>query len=388
MTVKNASSFKFRPKEGANQDFRMFKIKKDGVEFTGQNINTLLRCFYLTIPKKDADKAELKFDLNLGKFNVPVTALAKYGIYGKALPDRAFISLEKLNCLPDIPIEINEKAISFKTKIFSENKFPVYHLRAITESGKIYRSAPVMPKKAQGKTININIFSETSGKVKTVDVQEDRVPNLDYIFDPSCGDIMRCGFGRTWDAELGAGYKYLGPFNRNRSYPENAKFTAPKWIKKDKVWMLKFDGIGNYINFPRETFPRGSFTIEFDVLPEANDARVLFRHRGGYVGSLLLKLIKGKLCAAFTDMDIKTSFFETGLDIPAGKWTHLKVSYNLKEIIFDVDGKKKSFPFSRRALYFKPAVFGGDTKKEFGIKEDMKFFKGELKSLIIKHWAE
>lgn len=388
MTIRNASSFYFRPKEGANQDFRMFKILNDGVEFTGQSINILLRCFYLTIPKKDKDKAVLEFDLDLGKFKVPVKTLVKYGVYGKALPGRVFIRFDKMDCLPDIPIEINERNVSFKAGIFSENKFPVYHMRVITESGKIYRSAPVMPEKAKGKDVKLNVFSEVSGKVETVDVKEDRIPDLDYIFNPSCGEVMRCDFGRFWDAELGAGFKYLGPFNRNPSYPKNANFAAPGWVKEGNAWMLEFDGEGNYINFPRETFPRGSFTLEFDAFPESDEARVLFRHRGGYVGSLVLKLKKGKLFAAFTDMDIKTTDFETGLEMPAGKWSHLKVSYNLKEMRFDVNGKSKSFPFSRRALYFKPAVFGGDTRKEFGIKEDMKFFKGKLKSLRIRHWAE
>jgi len=60
----------------------------------------------------------------------------------------------------------------------------------------------------------------------------------------------------------------------------------------------------------------------------------------------------------------------------------------MKKIIFSVNGSSKSFNYSGKALYFMPAVFGGHTKKGFGIKNKMIFFKGDLRKLRIIHKAE
>jgi hypothetical protein len=385
--VRNASTFYFRPSEAANLEFLNYKIAADGIS-VNQKVNIAKRNVFIAIPKKDAEKAELEFDLNMGKFKVPVKTLMQYGVYGKALPNTAYFLIERFDKVPDIPVRIKEKSIAFKCNLTSEYRFPVYQLRAVTESGKIFRSRPFIAESAAGKSVSLNVFSETAGKAVTVNVQQDRIPDLKYIFNPDCGDVIRSGYEKFWLGELGGGFKYGDPFNRNGDLPPATVTAAPQWVNSPNGWMLDFDGIGDEITFPRETLPRGSFTLEFEAKPESQDNQVIFRHYGFYIGSLTLMSKNGKLFASFTDMKIKDNFFDTGLSIPAGKWSKFKISYNLNTMKFGVNDQIKEFSFAGRALYIAPCIFGGHARKGFGIKEDMKFFKGQLKSLRIVHNAE
>ena len=38
------------------------------------------------------------------------------------------------------------------------------------------------------------------------------------------------------------------------------------------------------------------------------------------------------------------------------------------------------------ALYFKPAIFGGHTKVEFGLPPGSKYYSGLMRELLIRHW--
>lgn len=382
--VRNASAFYFRPGEAANVNFVNSRIAPDGIS-VNQRINLLKRNVFIAIPKKDAEKTELEFDLNIGKFKVPVKTLMEYGVYGKSLPNLVYFLIERFDKVPDIPVRIKGNNVAFKCNLTSEYRFPVYQLRAITESGKIFRSKPFVAETATGKLTSLNVFSETAGKAVAVTVQQDRIPDLKYIFNPDCGDLIRSGYERFWFGELGGGLNYGAPFHFEPAAVVNS---VPQWQNSDEGWLLDFDGTGNEITFPMETLPRGCFTLEFEARPQSKDNQVIFRHYGMYIGSLTLMIKDGKLFAAFTDIKIKDNYFDTGLSVPTGQWSEFKISYNLNTMKFSVNGQVKEFPFAGRALYLTPCVFGGHTRKGFGIKEEMKFFKGQLKSLRIIHNAE
>jgi hypothetical protein len=385
--VRNVSTFYFRPGEAANSDFNNSKISEEGISVQ-EKVNPLKRNVFIAIPKKDAEKAELEFDLNLGKFKVPVKDLMRYGIYGKSLPNMVYFLIECFDKVPDIPVRIKENKVAFKCNMPSEYRFPVYQLRAIAESGKIFRSQPVVPEIATEKLIPLNVFSETAGKAVSVNVQQDRIPDLKYVFNPDCGDVIRSGYEKFWFGELGGGFKYGDPFHSSGSMPPETVKTAPQWMESEGLYVLDFDGIGNEITFPRETLPRGSFTLEFEVTLQSNENQVLFRHYGGYIGSMTLMIKNGKLFASFTDIKIKDNYFDTGLSVPVAQWSKFKISYNLNTIKFNVDGQVKEFPFAGRALYLAPCTFGGHIRKGAGINEDMKFFKGQLRMFRIIHDAE
>jgi len=115
---------------------------------------------------------------------------------------------------------------------------------------------------------------------------------------------------------------------------------------------------------------------------------VLFRHFDRWLGSVSAYLKYDRLYFAFGDRELKTHTFATNLTVTPGKWNEVIISYDCQHITFLVNGKSRSFPLTARALYFKPFIFGGQDKIEFGIDRKMTYFHGDLKELIIKHFAE
>jgi len=368
--------------------FKYFTIDKDGVTFNGeQSITCAPRSIYIAILKDDADNAVLDFDLKFGKFKVAVKDIMQQGVYAQALPKKIFFRFDRVDWLPDSPVRIHKNSVSLSCNLKPVHKFPIYHIRAITESGKTYRSKPIIPVVPAKAETTVNIFSETAGKVITVNVPKELIPDLNYIFNPDCGQMIRCSYGRVWDGELGGGYLYAQPFWKN-NLTGKADYTAPEWEKINSQWILKFDGIGTNLTIPKEALPCGSFTLEFDMKPASKNPQVLFRHYGTYIGSLTVMLKNSKLYCTYSSRDTSTTEFDTGLPVVIGQWNKIQISYNMKELIYKVNNETKSYKFSGKPLYFMPSTFGGHTKIGFGIKEQMNFFKGDLRKFRIIHKAE
>lgn len=352
--------------------------------------------FYVTIPKNVAEDAILEIDIaGLGRYAFTVAELLKLGKTAQTFNGDNRLDLRIVKNLVDIPVPLRQQAVEFSTPLESENRFPIYQLRAISMSGKIYRSRPVMPVRPSGKTVKHNIFSVARRSAVTVGVAEDRIPELIYQFDDAYGAMLKNNWEPRFDGQFGGGFTYLEPFNRpaNLLSIPGRKFLQPTWKEVDGTKVLEFDGLANYINFPKEALPYGSFTLEFEVKPAGNDTQVLFRHYSRIRGSLQLYRRDGKLEAMFGYrlrgyyplFSIKK--FDTDLMLPEGEWSKVTVSYNLEELIFTVNGETCRVPFRERAVGFKASVFGGHNV-DYDLGRVGKFFKGELRSLRIRHTAE
>ncbi|HWL52911.1 MAG TPA: LamG-like jellyroll fold domain-containing protein [Chthoniobacteraceae bacterium] len=396
LTVRNASSFVFRSNDYPSTGFTGYEIDREGVAID-QRINQVPRGFFLLIPKEEIGAVEIGFQSNIGDFSIPVAQLARDGVFGKTFPRRFTATLWRYDKLPDIAVPLNRKSAAFETEVLHpETPFPIYHLRAITKSGRIYRSRPIRPWQPKGEMLELPVFSESEKKVVSVPVRRDEVADLDYRFDPRLGDLIGTPAGLSWIAELGGGLIYGGPANRDRSYPREAVDSNPQWVTEEGRTALKFDGVGQYVAFPKEVLPHGSFTLRFEIKPSEGDARneVLFRHFGMRAGSLTLRRSQGRLVGAFTDPrqselhDNTTTHFDTGLALPAGEWSAVEVSYNLGEIVFRVAGQgEKRYPFSQPGAAFQTAIFGGNRWAPFGVESGDLFFKGWLRSFRVLHHA-
>ncbi len=391
ITIEGTSEIYVRPIEHPNSDFT--GLKTDGnVIKVNQRINQLHRSFYIRIPKKDASRTVLKCNLNGKIFKLPVKNLLKKRVFGLALNEKqTYLKISRVDTQPDIPVRINAKSAEFNFSAIPHRKYPVYSLRAISVSGKIYRSKAIMPfKPSPEPKVNLNVWDEFANKPVTIRVAKSRIPDLTYKYDPGNGDILGCKWGDLWNAEMGGGIKYGDTFHyRNSRYPRNAPAASPRKIKyADNRYHFEFDGKGTYITMPQEAFPRGPFTLSLDIKPRSEKPQVIFRHYGTFIGSLTLMLENGELVANFTDKTVKNHKFNTGLHIPFNKWSKLKVSYDYKILIFSVNGKSKSYPFSKRGFYFNPCVFGGQTRPDFGVRKGMNFFKGDIKDIRIVHNTE
>lgn len=354
--------------------------------------------FYITVPKNAAADAVLEIDIDrLGKHSFKVSELLELGRAAKAFDGNNRLDLSIVKNLADIPAPLQQDQVEFTATLETESRFPVYQIRAIGNSGKIYRSRPVMPIRPSGEQVRHNVYSATQQQAVTVGVAADRIPELVYQFDDSRGAMLKNNWEPFFDGQLGGGFIYLEPFNRPRpnllAIP-GRKFLHPAWREADGAKVLEFDGMANYVNLPREALPYGSFTLEFEIKPEGDDAQVLFRNVSYHRGSLNLYRRQGKLEASFTYRlggihnlsGIRN--FQPELELPAGKWSKVTVRYDLKELKFTVNGETRQYPFSERGVFFKSSVFGGHTLPAYETGKDARFFKGQLRSLRIRHLAE
>ena len=383
--LANVSDWKFRPWEQANISFGEWKRNGDTV-----NSYTLIWAartqFILSIPR-NADNPEIKFSVDDESYNLKVKDLVKTQKYAQ-LYKNCRLDWEIYHELPDIPEQIGKNDAAFHTTIISKHKYPLFQLRAVTVSGKIWRGQPVVPNPIPKTAEKLNLHSETTGKIITADVPKALIPDLRYEINPQTGAVLKNSYDPDFDAQLGGGFVYdegahIMPLPPNKSY-------APSYTKDEAGNnVLKFSGV-SYINFPAEAFPRGSFTLNFEIKPELRDETyVLFRHFNWILGSITLYVKYNRLYAAFGDKDLKVHSFVSGFELKPGEWSDVSVSFNQKEFTFNVNGKRRSYKIDSPmiALYFKSALFGGHNKAEFGLPPNAKYYSGLLRKFEIRHNA-
>ena len=352
--------------------------------------------FFVEVPKADVDKAKLTVDI-VSKLTpctpatVSVKTVLEKGIVGAVLNDSGVrVDFRRKDDQTDIPPHLKTTACAWSGETVTDVKLPVFHLRAVSESGRIWRSAPVRPEALPAAdVVTFAAYDEYAHGRFLAKAPAVLVPEIDYIFDPATGAALGNTRERWFDAQLGGG------FPSDQVCGDNVQPFTPgrreqTWVREADAWCLKFDGVNDYIDFPKETLPQGAFTLEMEVKPElpANDAPMtLFRHFDRVRGSISLFVRNGRLYATWGDKDLsKEPKFETGLAVKGGEWNAISVSYDFAQFVFTVNGQSKSFPWTGRAYAFKPSMFGGHDKLELsGSKVKPVYYKGLLRRLHIRH---
>ena len=350
-------------------------------------VRNALSRFILSIPRKNAGKAKIRVTMDGESFTTDTASILKYGSVAHAF-SKSRLKLSDNRKLLDIPFPLNCPHASFSAKIRSERSYPICQMRAVSVSGKIFRSRPILPKAIPADMEELPLHSETYDTVVKIPIFRALIPHLKWTFDPAAGDVMPLnGFDPFFICDLGGGYDYDGAMF-GLKLPEGRH--APRWGKEDGKNVLDFDG-KSYLHFPKETFPRGSFTLKFRIKPEplpGTKVYTLFRHYSRILGSVTVYSEQNQLCFAFGDRKLKTSKFKTGLPLEPGKWSDVEIRYDLNELVFKVNGKEKGLAFPKHlALYFKPSIFGAHTKPEFGLPKGAEMFRGKLSEISICHTA-
>ena len=381
ISVENVDSLKFKPWGAPYSGFG--KMVQQGNDLAGE----LLfwhdgAALLLGIPKA-ADKAVINIEVSGKKVSVPMANIRKNGNYGAEMDTLCHVYLEKRNYLADHPHALNQRNAQFTFPV--KNLTGVFHVRAVTASGKVLRSAPII-RKADSQKVPHPVYSVMDAKACKVMVQGDEIKHLKYTFSRELGTVFKCNYPE-FDGRLGAGFRYVYPMWHGR-LPKGAETCAP--VIGDEV--LKFDGKGNYIVMPVDAVPAGAFTVKFSCKPLSKNNMVLFRHAKYIPTSIDSWIEDGKLKLGYTSMGLNyRNFehdFETGLDVKVGEWNDIEISYNYEYLKASVNGKIAVFPFKKRPGNYSTACFGGFNQLDKNcVGRDLKFFHGELRSLEIIHTA-
>ena len=388
MRILNAGKVKARGAfNDGNAEFYSYKTLDDGLAPRSAGIGLNYRQALFSFDADKADRAVFEADLKQGKFSFPVKKLLENGgLYAVELGGQQFFQFDIVRNQPDIPLKLTGREAKFRFRVQSRNLFPVFSLRVLTESGKVWHSLPVLPKKLSSLKEKLTVYSETQRKAVRIDIRKDRIVDIDYRFDPACGAMLTAAGRPDFVATLGGGYHYGSAMNYIARRPAaKVRDRAPKWIKEaDGSWILRFDGEMDYIALPMEALPRGAFTLEMELRPASEKPMMLFRAQGIYpINSFSLSTRKGALCAGWYSETEKLRVFQTKLVPKAGAWNKISVRYDLKTLTINCNGQEESFPLTRRQVIYSASCFGGHTAA-FGIPSGRpEYFQGDLRKLRI-----
>jgi len=206
-------------------------------------------------------------------------------------------------------------------------------------------------------------------------------------FDPARGAVLLTDAGRPFWATLGGftnsttGRGTMNALYRNK-YPAQVDHSNPRWVTENGAPCLEFDGVGTYLELPREALPsKGAFTMSFDIKPTSNkDQSLLVNGAVGRQTGLSVQIRGGKLYATFRDADWKTITLDTQLAVPANQWSNITLRYYFNDLTLAVNGKTASTPATFPANNIGFTVIGGGWNQPW--------FAGRLRNLHIVHNAE
>ena len=391
ISAENVSKFTFKewgfPSTSIGSDWQQTGHKVTGNFVIWSGCVRLI----MTVPKKDIAKGILTVKTEGEEFKLKIADLIKNRFASYVFP-KCRIDIENLLALADYPIQINEKSVSFNTTLKSYHTYPVYQLRIVTTNGKIYYSSPIVPNKIPSTLEKMVVFSELKAKSIATSVCSALVPKINYIFSPKHGAGISNNYSYIFDGTLGGGYTYGNGYSSGGA---GARNNIPQgrhqatWEKDLDQYILNFDG-KSYLHLPSNSFPRGAFTLKFTVKPQPTEDTAMYmlcRHYAGPVGSMTLYSRYDKLSFVyFGRRDFKAHTYDTNLELKSNQWNNVEVSYDFNKVKFTVNGKSETFNMPNNpARSCKPFIFGGHTRPGLGLPEDVKYFKGLLKSLTIEH---
>jgi len=347
---------------------------------------------FIQVPKKQIADAVIEIDAGPGTkpAEFPLATIATRGCVSAILDERNSFRADasRMTALPDLPPHIGLNAITWGSRTECRRRYPVFHFRVVTESGRLWRSKPMRADAIPQETIPVSVFDEFAGKPVTADIRSALIPEIVYEFEPSTGAALSNGWSPWYDAHLGGGLFYCEAYYDSRIKVAPGS-RAPAWVKDDGMWCLRFDGANDYVHLPREALPQAAFTLEMEIKPElvGTAPMTLFRHFNWTRGSVSLFIVNGELVATWGDRDLtREPRFRTGLAVRSGEWSRVSVSYDFTEFIFKVNGVKKVIPWRGRAWGFRPSVFGGHDKNELSPGGGSPvYYCGLLRKLDIRH---
>ena len=348
----------------------------------------------IAVAKDEVEKARLvlDFDKMPGAPAVDLRKVRDLGFTSFTLPGQVRFEFERLDGLADYPVHIDSPSAELDCDVIPEGRHPVYQLRAVTKSGKVWRSCPVVPNLPSGPERTIDVFSEFERRCVPMTLADSRIPAFAYDFsDRSHGDwLIAGGAERRWNAALGGGWMMPRPMRHSSRQKHPADFTnsVPAFVTEDGCRALRFDGTGEYLSLPQEFIPAGSgFTLVFEVKPDDAENRVLLRMSHSGLSETGLRLVT-------SDGSVKMSFFgrqhnpihlDHRAKLRVGEWNRIKVEKFPNVIVCSVNGEKGTLPCNRHGRVFQTAVFGSNVAPGTALPEGMRPFKGLMRALQVRH---
>lgn len=288
-----------------------------------------------------------------------------------------------------VPSHLNRTKIGFNAEFIPDMPSSVVHMQAISKSGKIWRSHPVLLGCSTPK-VPVLVWSNMQKKNVLCHVSADSVPVLSYDFSPCSGDILKApGAGRACYGILGASVgaavgRNWGPGADSTTYGwhscnDTVMDSVPRRIQEDGEWLLDFDGKGMIAVFPHSAVPKNSaWTLSFQFRTSDVQKKQTLLVNGyppAMNGLIQCYLQKGKVTFLYGGM---TADFDVSCDMQVRpeQWNKVKLICRNDSILLEVNGKlsKSVRALSIPGRYTAVSSLGGMPGS---------WFKGQIKNFQI-----
>ena len=319
--------------------------------FVKEDLGVEICRWFLSIPKKDVDKAVLKIDLpGFFDYTLPLNKVVPgigFGVPGKNTPAMSV-------CRQDYQIlqvpRLNLKRTSFEKEIVPHSENAIHHFQVFSTDNKVWRSSPLNKINVSKKCGKLKVFSEKENKPITLEVPENLIPVYRYEYTPGIGSALPCSAGRRFAGAAG-GYpaQYSGRlgarrdstvFIAARDFPAKAQNTTVDLLEKS--W--GFSKAGQHLALPSGVISRrAAFTLTMDLKQtDPAGTQTILDNRSSQPGLLKILSKDGEIYVEFVDDNLKYYRYDTGLILPQNKWCKLVLDYDLDKFTISLDNEKFS----------------------------------------------
>ena len=334
-------------------------IKGMDFVFTGAMLNNWPHYLFVEIPKAEVATARFSADIrDFFKGEVAVKDLVAREVIG--LPGRKGGNLVFTRFLSQrrIPNPANVASADFTFRLKPGLPRSVLRLETVDEDYHVWRSKPFVCGSDTGRLVPFHVYERDADTVSAVAVDASRVPQAEYVFEPSRGSVVATSGGRNLWGIMGGCVPLVTGFGQGESGYGNSGIeglsaktpgwgkSAPDYVREpDGSWSLKFSGC-SYVNLPQQLWPvHAGFALTLEVFPEDVERAQGLLTTGPTSSGLSIE--KGKVSARFflrnrfmRESGRAASVTVPGPAIVAGKWQTVRVVCDQQVAWVEVDGMK------------------------------------------------
>ena len=324
----------------------------------------------LKVPKSAAlADAEVVADApEMPNVRIPLAAVVRYGAFNRPAMNGMSMTVDRFRFQEHFPARrLSQKDTRFVSSVLPSADDSVLHVLAVSESGRVWRSAPLSLGVPPVGEKTITVRSATEQKAVKIAVPACQAPKVGWDFSGVAGNfIPNRGGGRYQAAILGApasvatfanrysGHLCSNPFKIPEYIlkpptdgPSKAPRTYPLRLREDGTDFLRFAKWSSML-LPQGVLPRNAgWTLSFKMRPKAiGGIQTPFACRWGKgtPGSFWMSILDdGHLRLDYAGLANIHTRREYPVKVKAGEWNEVKVRYAVDSISLEL-GSWKSGP--------------------------------------------
>ena len=356
----------------------------------GWEIDRALYCnwaveLFAAVPEAAADTAEVVVDLKpvFGNLRFKVKDILEKQVVGVAGPAGGNLVLSREFSQLSIPEPCNVQTGRFSFCAGPLGKSEVLRMRIIDERGRVWRGgAAVLGQNGGGKR-TIAVYERDDDSVTELTVDANRIEEAEYRFDPLRGSVVWGGSSRDFGGIFGGAATMVIGFGQGESnygdtltrYITGKEFdaleNAPEYAEgPEGLTALRFDG-SDYLMLPQQLAPKfAGFEISLDVSPDGIEGEETLVDGGYQAYSIFLRDGVPEARMWLLKPNVRGPS-----RLSVGKWSKVKLVYDLKKVQIFVDGKAGvAVPHTGCQFQSRYTAVGAANRR-------LKFFRGRIANL-------